>query len=283
MDKRVRAELFRSRLAAGMATAGLSQSALARATGVDRSTVSQLLKDDTRLPNAHLAAACAAALGVSTDWLLGLSNRPESAADLVALAMTTTEAPRALVDEKIFAWHREAEGYKIRHVPAGLPDMLKTDDMLHWEYSVALGRTTRQAINASADRLNWMRAATSDYEIALPLHELRAFAKAEGYYEGVPLPLRLGQLDHMARLHDQLYPSLRLFLYDARRLYSAPITVFGPLLAVIYLGSNYLVHRDAERIQTLTRHFDKLVREADVADRALPGHLAGLKAGLRRE
>lgn len=260
-----------------MSESGVNQSQLAREAGVDRSTVSQLLKDGARLPNAHVAAQCATVLGVSTDWLLGLSNHPEQAVDFAALAMTMTEAPRALVDEQIFAWHREAEGYKIRHVPANLPDMLKTTEFLRWEYGAALGRTAEQAIGASLDRLNWMRSAQSDYEIALPLHEIRAFAAGEGYYAGVPRQIRAGQLEHMARLYDQLYPSLRVFLFDSRRLYSAPITVFGPLLAVIYIGSNYLVFRDTERVRTLTRHFDKLVREADIADRALPGHLSDLK------
>ncbi|EAR51353.1 DNA binding protein, putative [Oceanicola granulosus HTCC2516] len=280
LDKRQRAQLFQTRLAAAMARRGLNQSDLARQAGVDRSTVSQLLKDDTRLPNAHVAALCAEVLGVSADWLLGLTQRPELAADLVAAAMKITEAPRALVDEQIFDWHREAEGYKIRHVPAGLPDMLKTSEMLHWEYRATLGRTTEQAIGASEDRLNWIRASPSDYEIALPLHELRSFARGEGYYAGMPASLRAAQIDHMAQLHDQLFPSLRLFLYDAHRLFSSPLTVFGPLLAVIYLGSNYLAFRDTERILALTRHFDKLVREADVTDRALPGHLAELKTAL---
>ena len=67
IDKRDRAVLFRDRLASAMDHAGSNQSALARATGVNRSTISQLLgPDTTRLPNAQLAADCAAALGVST-------------------------------------------------------------------------------------------------------------------------------------------------------------------------------------------------------------------------
>jgi transcriptional regulator with XRE-family HTH domain len=280
IDKRRRAELFRHRLVARLAEAGMSQAALARAVGVNRSTVSQLLSEGTaRLPNAQVAAECAAALGVSADWLLGLSDRPERAADLVAAAMTMTEAPRALVDEQIFAWHQEAQGYKIRHVPTALPDMLKTPAMLRWEYEPSLGRTTEQAVGASRDRLDWMQGARSDYEIALPLHELSCFARGEGYYAGLPAAVRREQVAHMAALHAQLYPTLRVHLYDARRLYSAPVTVFGPLLAVLYLGRNYLAFRDTERVRLLTRHFDALVREADVASRDFPRHLQRLGGG----
>ncbi len=277
-DKRVRAALFRDRLAQGMADKALTKAALSRAVGVDRSTLSQLLApDSTRLPNAQVVAECATALGVSADWLLGLSARPERAADLIAAAMSMTEAPRALVDERIFAWHQEAAGYKIRHVPAMLPDMLKTEALLQWEYEPSLGKTTDQAIGASQDRLDWMRAARSDYEIAMPMYELDNFAAGTGYYAALPADMRHVQIDHLLDLHDQLYPSLRLYLFDARRLFSAPVTVFGPLLAAIYLGQNYLVFRDSARVQAMTRHFDTLVREASIAPRQLVGHLRGLR------
>ena len=278
IDKRDRAILFRDRLSAAMALGSVTQADLARRVGVDRSTVSQLLATGgARLPNAQVVGECATALGVSSDWLLGLSDRPERAADLIAAAMSMTEASRALVDEQIFAWHQEAAGYKIRHVPAALPDMLKTPDMLRWEYEPSLGRTTDQAVGASQDRLNWMRQGRSDYEMAMPLHELGCFARAEGYYAGLPAAFRLAQIDFLAALHDQLYPTLRVVLFDARRLYSAPVTVFGPLLAVLYLGRNYLAFRDTERVQAISRHFDLLVREADVTAREFPAHLARLR------
>ena len=93
VDKRDRAPVFRTRLAEAMAARGLTQAELARQTGVDRSTISALLQSGTRLPNAQLAADCARALGISADWLLGLSGRPEPIADLLAASLTLTEAP----------------------------------------------------------------------------------------------------------------------------------------------------------------------------------------------
>jgi transcriptional regulator with XRE-family HTH domain len=277
MEKHNRATLFRTRLAEAMAMRATTQSALARATGVDRSTISQILSTQTdRLPGAQLAADCAEALGISADWLLGLTGRPEPVADLLAATVLMKEAPRALIDETIFAWHQEAAGYKIRHVPATLPDMLKTRAMVDWEYRPQLGRTAEQAFGAFEDRLEWMKGSRSDYEIALPLHELTAFATATGYYEGLPLNVRRAQLDHLARLCDQLYPSLRIYLFDARRVFSAPVTVFGPLLAVVYLGRDYLAFRDSARVARLSDHFDWLVREATMGARDVAGYLRGL-------
>ena len=126
MDKRARSDLFRHRLQQAMALSGETQSSLARKTGADRSTLSQILSGTAaRLPNGQLVAQCAQSLGVSADWLLGLSDQPDSLAQILAQAMTMVDAPRALIDAQIFAWHQEAAGYKIRHVPAGLPDMVK--------------------------------------------------------------------------------------------------------------------------------------------------------------
>lgn len=281
IDKRLRAAQFRTRLTRAMQDSQTSQSALARQIGVDRSTISQLLKHaGARLPNAHVVGACASALGVSADWLLSLSDRPESAAELLAGSLSLTKAPRALVDERIFQWHREAAGYKIRHVPAALPDMLKTREMLEWEYAPHLGRTATQAIGASEDRLQWMRAARSDYEISMPQYELDSFARATGYYHGLPLDIRRNQIDRFLALCQQLYPRLRIYLFDAQRLYSAPLTIFGPLLCVFYAGSHYLAFRDIDRIETFTSHFDSLIRAADITARDLPAYLRALRDDL---
>lgn len=279
MDKRDRSRLFRHRLAQAMEARQETQSGLARKVGVDRSTVSQLLNEDTtRLPNAQVVAECASALGVSGDWLLGLSDLRELAADVLASSMEVSRADRSPLDDQIFAWQREAAGYKIRHVPATLPDMLKTEDMLRWEYSPYLGRTTDQAINASRDRLRLLREEMSDFEIAMPLYMVESFVHASGYYRGLPDDVRKAQIAHMCDLHDQLYPALRVHLFDARRLWSAGLTIFGPLIGVVYLGQQHLVFRDRARVRHLTEHFDGLVREAHIAARDWPKHLQALSA-----
>lgn len=282
VTKLTRAAQFRIRFAAAIAKSGLTQSALARRIGIDRSTLSQTLGDDgARLPSAHVVGAAAAILGVSSDWLLGLSDRPESAADLLSNSFEISHAPRAMIDEQIYEWHRESAGYKIRHVPATLPDMLKTDAMLEWEYGPHLGRTTQQAINASRDRLNWMREAQSEYEIALPLYELESFVRGTGYYAGLPVTTRLAQADQLSALSRSLYPRLRIYQFDARKLYSAPVTIFGPLLAVIYTGGHYMAFRDRQRIDTFTRDFDLLIREARHTARDFPDVLSDMRALIR--
>lgn len=277
-DKRDRAALFQTRLIEAMAQSGLSRSALARETGVNRSTISQLLDaDKIRLPNAQLMAECARVLGVSTDWLLGLTDRPERPGDILAAATQMTDAARISTDDQLLEWHKEAAGYKIRHVPATLPDMLKTVDMLRWEYTHFIGKSPDQAIAAMRDRVFWLRSDQSEFEIAIPVQEIEALAAGEGYYSGLSPQIRREQLDWMAQITDELFPSLRINLFDQRKQFSAPVTLFGPLLGVIYIGRFYMAFRDSSRLKSLSQHFDWLVREAQIDARDTAAYLARLR------
>ena len=206
----------------------------------------------------------------------------ERAADLLAATMSITEAPRALVDEQILAWYREAAGYKIRHVPATMPDMFKIPAMLEWEYADALHRTTEQAIGASEDGIRLIRNSSGDHEVAIARHEVESFARGEGYYRGLPPEVRAEQLEYLRTLSDQLYPGVRIYLFDARRVFSSPLTVFGPLIATLYLGRHYLAFRDRARIQAFTEHFDWLIREAEISARGLPAYLDTLSDQVAR-
>ncbi len=277
MDKRDRADLFRKRLSEAMTHTGTTRSALSRATQVDRSTIGQLLKDDQpRLPNAQLAADVAVALRVSTDWLLGLTNRPETPGDIVAAALSLSPAERTSADAQLLAWHHEAAGYKVRHVPATLPDILKTKRILEWEYASVADQRLPAAFDAMHDQLEWLSSGVSDYEIAIPLHEIEACAAGTAYYKGVDESIRYEQLNFIADQCDQMFPRLRIFLFDAHHVFSSPVTIFGPNLAVVYVGQCYLAFRELERVKSLSGHFDWLVREAVVDARNVATHIRSM-------
>ena len=95
------------------------------------------------------------------------------------------------------------------------------------------------------------------------------------------MPLRQAQLDPLISLCDTLYPSLRLYLYDAHKVYSSPVTLFGPHLAAVYLGRHYIVFRDPARVQAILQHFDGLVSATQFGAREVVDHLRGLRAGLQ--
>ena len=278
MDKRERALQFRQRMLAAMEHSGMTRSNLARVTGVQRSTIGKILAEGSvQLPNVQLAANCASALGVSLDWLSALTERAERPGDVVEDGIRMETAARTSTDDRLLEWHREAIGYKIRHVPTSLPELLKTREVLEWEYRAHLGKTPDQAVAAMEDRMDWMRQNMSDYEIALPVHEIESFARGEGYWSELGSAVRKAQLDRMAQTCEHLYPALRIFLFDAHQIFSAPMTVFGPLLGVIYVGSVTLAFRQAERVRSLARHFDGLVRAADGDPRDIPKRLGELQ------
>ncbi|MEY4697036.1 MAG: hypothetical protein RIT14_1464, partial [Pseudomonadota bacterium] len=101
-----------------------------------------------------------------------------------------------------------------------------------------------------------------------------------GYYAGLPAALRVAQMDQLIQHTEQLYPGLRLYLFDARRVFSAPVTVFGPLLAVVYLGRHYLAFRETARVDSIRQHFDWLVTEAACPAREVGAHLRALRAKI---
>ena len=279
MKKQDRAELFRERLLESMNRLAMSRSELARRCQVDRSTIAQLVNtEDVRLPNAHLAAECANALQVSSDWLLGLAERSETTAGLLSTACEITDAERTPSDIQLLKWHKEAAGYKIRHVPATFPDMLKTRAVLEFEYAAFHDKTPEQASNSLDETLKWLREPGSDYEICISSHMLQTLLQGTGYWEGLSTADRIEQAEHLVRTCRENYPSLRVYLCDNKKVYSAPITVFGHLLAVVYVGRYYLVFREKQQVRALTQHFDYLVRAADTDARSVAAHIEELIA-----
>ncbi|WP_436643581.1 helix-turn-helix domain-containing protein [Microbaculum sp. FT89] len=262
MDKRDLGEVFRERLSEVMRRYGGGQSRFAQSIGLDRSALSQLLSGKTvRLPRAETLVAIAGAHGVSLDWLMGVSQNERLAAE-IAPTLAIELGASGPDDSRLQQWRREASGYKIRYVPATLPDLLRTEAVIRYE----LGRAADGRVEASiadADRyLAYTRRPETDMEVCMPVQRLTGFARGEGIWSGLDRDTRRAQLGHMAHLLEELYPTFRLFLYDGKRLFSAPLTIFGPLRAAIYVGDMYLVLNTTEHIRVLIDRFDGLIRNA---------------------
>ena len=263
MDKRDLSERFRERLKTVLQRSGINQSAFAQSVGVDRSALSQLISGSTtRLPRAETLLNIAATYEVSLDWLLGLSEDSGRAAE-IHQTLEIEEGDGGFDHTLLARWHSDAVGAKIRYVPAGLPDLLRTDAVVAYEADI-----TRRDPAAKADetnyRIEYTRRPETDMEVCMPRHTLEIFARGQGVWSGLGADERREQLDHMARLLDDLYPAFRLFVYDGRLRYSVPYTIFGIKRAAIYVGDMYLVLNAIQPIQALTRHFDHLIRAASV-------------------
>jgi transcriptional regulator with XRE-family HTH domain len=284
MDRRETRRIFHARLGQAMAEAGLSQSALARRVGVDRSTLSQLLADEgDRLPRADTVAAMASALQVSLDWLLGLRQDPEPVAGILQQMVEIAAGNDMVVDEQLQRWHDEAAGYKIRYVPSTIPDLLKTDRVIEYEYNRFDAARPEDARTVTANRLAYSRQPETDIEVCNTVQSIRSFALGEDLWSELETAERVLQLERMIRLVDELYPTFRWFLYDGRRRYSVPVTIFGPARAAVYMGQMYFVFHTTEHLRTLTRHFDDLIRVAMVQPTEVAGFLRRLLANLTGE
>lgn len=277
-DKRAIAQTFRQRLQLLIDRRGETMAQFARRCAVDRSALTQFLDPEaSRLPRAESLCAIAAAESVSVDWLLGRSQS-ENAIGEVARVASIERVEEGAGEPKLAEWHREAIGYKIRYVPSTLPDLLRTRAVVHFEF----GAEEREVIDSKADQtrqqLDYTRRPETDMEVAMPYQRLESFATGAGIWSGLARGARQAQIDHMARLLDELYPTFRLFLYDGLKSYSAPFTVFGPQRAAIYLGEMYLVINSVEQIRDLATRFDQLIRRARIAPDRAAAYVAALRA-----
>lgn len=244
MDKRMLASAFRERMRLLLAEERGGVAGFLRDTGIDRSALSQFLdpKHD-RMPRAETLRRIAEARGVTVDWLLSLSNAAEGRQEVTS-SVAIESAQDAEGGSPLDRWRREARGMKLRYVPSGLPDMLALD------------------VGPGEKVMEGFRLGEMDVEIAMPRQALVELAAGVGLWRGIDAVRRRRQLNHMAAVCAEAYPALRLHLYDGRKSFCAPFTVFGRIRAAVYLGEAYLVVNSAEQVTALTRLFDNLVRRA---------------------
>jgi transcriptional regulator with XRE-family HTH domain len=271
MDRRRTVETFRERLTQVIERSGLSRSAFAAKAGLDRSTLSQLLTSaNDRLPRAETIAAIAEQQQVSTDWLLGLVQEEKIGTNILNEAPEIARGASSYSDERLARWRAEAVGYKIRYVPASLPDLLKSEEIISYEYMRQGSAMPAIRLEQAESRLAYSRRPETDLEVCSSLQSIEGFARGQGIWEKLPVASRKLQLSWMIALVDELYPTLRWFLYDGLAHYSAPITIFGPTRAAVYIGNMYFVFNSTEHIRALAQHFDNLIRGAIVQPPEVP-------------
>lgn len=272
MDKRDLAELFRERLALLLQRRGDNLARFAEAAGVDRSALSQFRDPgSTRLPRAETLRAIAESESVSLDWLLGLTST-EAPGTEVAPAIEIERAWGNVDDALLGTWHKEALGYKIRYVPVNIPDLLRLDAVTRFEFPPEVPELAETKSTLARSQLAYSRRPETDMEVCMPMQTLDQLYHGEGIWAGLQPALRQAQLAHMAKLIDELYPTFRLFLFDAHKAFSAPYTVFGPIRAAVYMGQMYVVINAVDQIRALSNHFDDLIRIAEVGPERMRAH-----------
>lgn len=279
MERSEWVERFRDRLNELIERQGSSRAAFAARIGLDRSTLSQLLSPENhRLPRAETIAAIAREAQVSADWLLGLTQDGRPGAELVASQMEVEPGAASPVDERLRRWHGEAIGTKIRYVPTTLPDLLKTEDTIDYEYRAYSAEMPEVRLRQAESSLAYSRLPETDMEACSSFQLVEELAYGEGIWRHYPKDKRLEQLHHARELVDELYPTFRWFLFDGRQRYSVPVTIFGPRRVAVYMGNMYFVFNSTEHIRIMTRHFDDLIRAAVVQPTDVTGFLDRLYA-----
>ena len=270
-------EQFRQRLQSLIERSGLNQAHFARMAGVDRSTLSQLLSSEQpRLPRAETLVALSLACHVSVDWLLGISQREEIGSEIIESIVRVEPHIRTPIDERFVGWLREVDGYRVRTVPESVPDFLKTEAVIRFEYGASFHGAGAGSFQAVEARLALFRRPDAELEVCTSVQEITALALGQGKWHGLPPGMRRAQLQHMITLYETLYPNLRIYLYSLTETYANPFTVFGPKRVTLFLGSNYLVLNSVDHIRLFSRRFDELIRLAVVQPNQFAGFVSDL-------
>jgi len=273
MERWETVERFRERLRDVIQRSGLSRTAFAKRVGIDRSTLSQILSEQNdRLPRVETLAAIATATSVSVDWLIGLSEEGAFGTSVLVVERGASSPS----DERLTRWRAEAAGYKIRYVPSTLPDLLRTDAVIDFEYRRSPVASPEQRQATREERLDYERRTETDTEVCSPRQTLESFAAGTGIWSGLSRASRRKQLRQMADLAEELYPTFRWFLFDGLERSSVALTIFGPKRAVLYTGQMYLVFSTTSYIRLFTGHFDELIRHAVIQPNEAPSFLRGL-------
>lgn len=273
---RDRKDAFRLKLESLVARSGLTASGFARGAGIDRSTLSQLLDGRAdRLPRAETLVAIAGFSRVSIDWLLGLSRSEQVGADIIEAVLQVRGDGRDQL-EPFVDWMKEARGMRVKTVPVTYPDFLKTDEVLRFEYAASLAVDADRSIEIARTRLAVCREPDTELEAAFPMQNLELLATGAGVWTGLPPRLRREALVALRDVCNQLYPGLRIYLFDALRSTSVPFSVFGTQRAAIYIGHRYLVFNAIEHIRLFSQRFDEIIRAAVVLPHALADHVQTL-------
>lgn len=276
MNKRHAAALFRDRLAQIQAQSGLTRSAFAQAIAIDRSALSQLMSGAApRLPRAETLLALAGRFQVSTDWLLGLTEDR----GIITQTLNAVETEQALDADSRTAmerWHLEATGQKVRYVPAQLPDLMRTEAVIAFQ-AASNEQERRRLQSQTTRRLHFSRMPESDIEMCMPFQTFEVFAEGQGVWRGLPARDRAEQLDHVAATLDELYPAFRMYLFDGRKRFAPPMTMFGYSRAAVYAGDVYLLIRSKQLIRELAQGFDGHIRNAEIHAHEAAGFVRTLR------
>src|SRR5690606_13494224 len=180
----------------------------------------------TRLPRAETLMNIAARDNVSLDWLLGLSQ-DEGLASEIRQSVEIEEAPGDFDSTLLGKWHAEAVGTKIRYVPAGIPDLLRTGELIDYEAGITMRDPEAQHGEAQY-RIDYNRRPETDMEVCMPRHALEIFARGLGVWSGFPAAAPARQPDDMARRLAARHPRPAPCPHDARQRYAVPLPLSGP-------------------------------------------------------
>ena len=161
-------------------------------------------------------------------------------------------------------------------MPGTLPVFAKTGDVLRHEYRTFSARSIDRALVEAREKLVRLRVSETDMEVCMPIQGIEAFAEGSGIWKTLPASSRAQQIERLVDVVEELYPRLRVYLFDGLTHCSVPYTIYGRRRVALYVGQIHFVFNTAEHISVLNRQFDDLVRAAGIHSIEVGPYLRGL-------
>lgn len=275
MDKAALFTDFQKRFQQSFGGKDMTQADFARHSGVDKTIIAQLLNSpDIRLIRMDTIYQLAKGLDVSSDWLLGLSERREQAAHILSqsLYMDPIEDYDPL-EEPICKFLVDNKGMKARYVATSILDHFKTPEVLSYETGISLAKMKKIHNGTPYGDID---LGDYDFEACQSLHQLNSFAKGEDAWSGLSPADRKKQLIFMQSKIDKLYPTYKVYLYDDLTYFSVPFTIFGRQTAAVWSGNGYLIFRNDAYVRIFVKLFNRILKSADFYPHEFTGYLEKL-------
>ena len=272
MDKKSLFKCFQIRFNETFSNLGCTQAEFSRLSGVDKTIIAQLINsDDIRLIRMDTIYQIAKALNVSSDWLLGLSNSPEQATNILSqsIYMDPIEDYDP-IEEPIFKFLHDNKGMKARYVSASLLDHFKTPETLSYETGLSLKKIEPLY---SESQYGGIELSDYDFEACQSIHQLNSFAKGEDAWSGFSKKDRKHQLEYMRSRVEALYPTYKVYLYDDLSYFSVPFTIFGRQTAAVWTGNGYLIFKNDSYVRIFVKLFNRILKSAEYYPHEFTGYI----------
>lgn len=275
-------ETFQERLKRSIQALEISPTEFCRKNDIDRSTLTQLMHNkDLRVPRIDTLAKLSCALGVSSDWLIGISNEKGTMAEIMSESLRTIPSYDSASEYKEPLEQIAETGdidTKIRHHLITVPEYLYLDKIIPQYYS-NLRVNDREEFSKIIDRfIHVLRPNVPKmaFETIFSVQVLQKMVERRDRWRNISKEDIRDQLLHIADYYEEIYPQQQLYLYDEVDRLCAPMLIYGSKKVSLWVGSFHFVFNASNVVNAAHENLNAMIRIAKYLPHQSPDYIRSL-------